>query len=182
MNKYFCRRIISWVIVGFSGVFVGGEAKAGDFIESAGTVLSVGLPAAAGVLTVTNDDGQGRWQLLESTAMTLGVTYGLKAVVDETRPNGRKHSFPSGHTSVSFMAADFMRQRYGWEYGIPAYAMASFVGYSRVEAKQHHVKDVLVGAAIGILSSELFTSPYGALKVSASAQGGSYGLQLSSCW
>ena len=50
-----------------------------------------------------------------------------------------------------------MRERYGWGYGVPAYALASFVGYSRVESRQHYAPDVIAGAAIGILSSCLFT-------------------------
>lgn len=34
-------------------------------------------------------------------------------------------SFPSGHTD-SFMAATFIQQRYGWQYGLPAYVAASW--------------------------------------------------------
>lgn len=84
----------------------------------------------------------------------------------ERRPNGGNQSFPSGHTSISFSAAEFMRERYGWEYGLPAYAVASFVGYSRVESNQHYPRDVVAGAAIGILSSYIFTKPYHGYTVS----------------
>ncbi len=45
-----------------------------------------------------------------------------------------------------------MRKRYGWDYGIPAYAAASFVGYSRVESGKHYAHDVVAGAAIGIIA------------------------------
>src|SRR2546430_5918562 len=99
-------------------------------------------------------------QFGESAALTLGVTYGLKYSIDEKRPNGRRHSFPSGHSSISFSSAEFMRKRYGWEYGIPAYAAASFVAYSRVEAREHHPPDVIAGASIGIVSSYIFTRRY----------------------
>ena len=34
------------------------------------------------------------------------------------------------------------------------------MGYSRVEAREHYPHDVIAGAAIGILSSYLFTKPY----------------------
>jgi len=124
-----------------------------DTISSAGDVLQLVLPATAGGLTLGYRDWQGSWQLAESSALTLGVTYGLKYTVHETRPNGGSQSFPSGHTSISFSAAEFMRKRYGWEYGIPAYAAASFVAYSRVEAGEHHPHDVVDGAEIGIMSS-----------------------------
>ena len=36
------------------------------------------------------------------------------------------------------------------QYGVPAYAAASFVAYTRVESGQHHDYDVIGGAAIGI--------------------------------
>ena len=39
-------------------------------------------------------------------------------------------------------------------------ALASFVGYSRVESREHYAHDVVAGAAVGILSSCLFTKPY----------------------
>jgi len=88
-------------------------------------------------------DGNGALEFGESAALTLGVTYGLKYTVNEKRPNGGGQSFPSAHTSISFSSAEFMRKRYGWEYGIPAYAAASFVAYSRVEAGEHHPHDVV---------------------------------------
>src|SRR5262249_45710980 len=107
-------------------------ARAGDAIETAGDILQYVIPGTAGVLTLGYRDYKGTLQLGESFALTEGVTYGLKYTVDETRPNGGSHSFPSGHTSVSFCGAEFIRKRYGWELGIPAYAAASFVAYSRV--------------------------------------------------
>src|ERR1051326_3189247 len=133
---------------------------AGDDIQTAGDILQFVLPGTAGALTLANRDWQGSLQLAESSALTLGVTYGLKYSVNERRPNGGTQSFPSGHSSISFAAAEFMRKRYGWEYGIPAYAAASFVAYSRVEANEHYPHDVVAGGAIGIISSYTFTRPY----------------------
>jgi len=172
------RSIIGLLLVLAFGTYPSAPARAADGIETTGTVLSVALPAVAGGLSMKFDDGEGRVQLLESTALTLAVTYGLKYSVDATRPDGGEHSFPSGHTSVSFSAADFMRQRYGWEYGAPAYLAAAFVGYSRVEADRHHVRDVVAGAAIGILSSELFTTPYRQMRVGIYGDSSSCGVTL----
>jgi membrane-associated phospholipid phosphatase len=46
----------------------------------------------------------------------------------ELRPNGRNNrSFPSGHTSISFAAASYLHQRYGWEVGVPATFAAGLV-------------------------------------------------------
>jgi len=86
---------------------------------------------------------------------------------------------PSGHTSISFSSAEFMRKRYGWEYGVPAYAAASFVAYSRVESRQHHPADVIAGAGIGIVSSYIFTKPYKGWKVEADVGEKYYGVRLS---
>src|SRR6266568_6781379 len=93
---------------------------AADGIQTAGDVLQFVLPATAGGLTLGYRDGQGALQFGESLAVTLGATYALKYSIDERRPNGGSQSFPSGHSSISFSAAEFMRERYGWEYGVPA--------------------------------------------------------------
>jgi membrane-associated phospholipid phosphatase len=158
------------------------RAPASDGVELAGNVVEYVLPAVAAGLTLGFRDGKGAVQFGESAVLTLGVTYGLKYAVDERRPNGGSHAFPSAHTSISFSSAEFMRKRYGWEYGIPAYAAASFVAYSRVEARQHHPHDVVAGAAIGIISSYIFTRPYEGWHVQAEADGGYYGIRLSRTW
>jgi membrane-associated phospholipid phosphatase len=131
-------------------------------------------------LILYNSDWKGLVEVAESTAVTVGVTSGLQVVaVNEERPNGGSHSFPSGHASFSFTMAEFMRKRYGWEYGIPAYVAASFVGYSRVEANDHYTHDVVAGAAIGILSSYIFTTPYEGWHVNVVTGSKYYGLMLS---
>ena len=166
------------------------SARAGDNIQTSGDLLQFALPALALGASVghrNEEDGslwdrQGTLQFAESDALTLGVTYALKYSVNETRPNGGSQSFPSGHTSISFSSAEFLRKRYGWEWGVPAYAAASWVAYSRVESRQHHPQDVIAGAGIGILSSYIFTKPYKGWKVEAQVGGGYYGLMLSRKW
>jgi len=155
---------------------------AGDGIEKAGEVVTFLLPATAAGLTVYNKDTEGMLQLGESAALALGISYALKYTIDETRPNGEDHSFPSNHASIAFASAEFMRKRYGWNYGIPAYLASVFVAYSRVEADQHYVHDVLAGAAIGILSSYLFTQPYKNLQVSLDIDHDYLGIILSCRW
>jgi membrane-associated phospholipid phosphatase len=135
-------------------------AAGADAIAKAGNAVQIALPVTALGLTIGRLDGKGALQFGESAALTIGITELLKYTVPETRPNGGSHSFPSGHTSISFMSAEFMRKRYGWEYGLPSYLAAGFVGYSRVEANEHHPRDVVAGAAIGVGSSFLFTTHY----------------------
>jgi hypothetical protein len=106
----------------------------------------------------TRLDGTPRHDFLIAFARTETITYGLKYSVDEDRPNGSPHSFPSGHTSASFMGAEFIRKQYGWFYGAPAYAAASYVGWTREQSRNHYTRDVLAGAVIGILSNHDLSS------------------------
>lgn len=154
-------------------------AGAGNGVRVSGDILQYVLPGAAAGLTAANWDMHGALQFGESAAMTLGTTYGLKYAVDETRPNGGSQSFPSAHTSISFCAAEYMRKRYGLEWGLPAYALASWVGYSRVEAGEHHPHDVIAGASIGIVSSYLFTKPYKGWQIELNGDGKWFGFKLS---
>ena len=155
------------------------DVRAGDNIQAVGDILQFALPAAAGVTILGFNDGEGAVEFTESATLTLGTTYVLKYAVDERRPNGGTGSFPSAHASISFSAAEFMRKRYGWEYGLPAYAAASFVAYSRVEAGDHHPHDVIAGASIGIVSSFIFTKPYKGWWVQAESDGKFFGIRLS---
>ena len=165
--------------MGFSSL-VGTSAS--DRIALAGDILQYVLPATAAGLTLGCKDGDGALEFGESAALTLGVTYGLKYSIDEKRPNGSLHSFPSGHSSISFSSAEYMLKRYGWEYGIPAYAVGSFVAYSRVEAREHHPHDVIAGASIGILSSYIFTRHYKGWDIELEGGRKSCGITLSHAW
>jgi len=171
--------VLAMLIFTASSIFV----QANDGIEVAGDVFAYLLPATAAGLTLRYKDGTGTLQLAESTALALGSTYALKYTIREDRPNhDDRYSFPSVHTSVSFSSAEFLRTRYGWECGIPAYAVAAFVAFSRVQAKQHYVHDVLAGAVIGIGSSYLFTRPYKGWYIQPVVDTKFYGVMLSRSW
>ncbi len=75
-----------------------------------------------------------------------------------------------------------MRKRYGWKYGVPAYAAASFVAYSRVEAREYYPQDVVAGAAIGIASSYLFTRPYKEWHIQVEGDARYIGVSLGRSW
>src|SRR5436190_23845504 len=107
------------IFAGFAAIL---PVQASDGVETAGDVLQYVLPAAAAGMTLAYRDGEGALQFGESAATTLAATYGLKYAINEKRPNGGHQSFPSGHSSISFTSAEFIRKRYGWEYGLPSYA------------------------------------------------------------
>ncbi|MWW26023.1 phosphatase PAP2 family protein [Algibacter lectus] len=116
------------------------------------------------IMIIVKKDKKGFWQFAKSYGTTLGVTYALKYAIDKPRPDGRTdgHAFPSGHTAVAFSGASFIQRRYGWKYGIPAYALSGVVAYSRLEGinDRHDGWDVLGGILVGVGSTYLFTTPY----------------------
>ena len=64
-----------------------------------------------------------------------------------------------GLSSAQFGAAASILERRGPGEGIPAFALATFVGVARVAADKHHWYDVAAGAAIGTASGLLLTHP-----------------------
>ncbi|WP_028774151.1 phosphatase PAP2 family protein [Shewanella waksmanii] len=156
-------------------------ATAGSNLEKSGDILHLLIPAASfGASLYVEDDFEGSWQLIKTGVVSRLVVEGLKYSVDKERPDGSgDDSFPSGHTADSFAAATFVQQRYGWEWAIPAYVGAAYVGYTRVASDKHHVEDVLVGAAIGVLSGLYFTEPYKGMTITPIAGNGQYGLYIS---
>jgi len=85
------------------------------------------------------------------------LTQGVKFSVQRRRPNGGRYSFPSGHTSAAFVTAAVVQRHYGWRLGVPAYGLASYVAMSRLSENRHFASDVLVGAAIGMVSGRAVT-------------------------
>ena len=178
--------------LGPAAAHAAGQHGSDQTVETAGDAMQFGVPLIALGLTFLLDDascdaeqlaaagpyagrlgldsgwlhmnGSPRHDLMLAIGRTELATYTLKYSVDEQRPNGGGQSFPSGHTSVAFAGAEFIRKEYGWGYGVPAYLAASFVGWSRVESHNHWTHDVLAGAAIGILSNHdglSFQIPFG---------------------
>ncbi len=146
--------------------------------EKAGDILQVLIPAISYGATFYLDDAQGRSQFHKSFVTTAGVTQVLKHLVKKKRPNGGGKSFPSGHTSSAFQGASFVHQRYGLKYALPAYLGAAYVGYSRVESDNHHVEDVIAGAALGIVTNLYFTRRHQNYMLSPMVGKNSYGFTI----
>ena len=148
--------IISFLLTGSNNLL--GQSKT---IQSSGDVLLFALPASALTSSLILKDYKGTLQFAKGFAVNQAITIGLKYATDKKRPfNNGDRAFPSGHTSTTFQSAAFIQKRYGWKYGIPAYALAGFTGYSRINAQKHDGWDVLAGAVVGIGSAYLFTTPY----------------------
>ncbi len=151
--------------------------------EDIGDAFYVLLPVAGIVTATLKQDRQGQRQFLQSIAANTVLTVGLKSAIDKTRPDGDCcNSFPSGHTSYTFMSATFLHKRYGKKFGMPAFAAATFAGYSRVFADRHFLEDVIAGAAIGYLSSTLFTTEYRRVDVYPIVGADFVGVGISGSW
>ncbi|MDQ8053312.1 MAG: phosphatase PAP2 family protein [Pedobacter sp.] len=104
--------------------------------------------------------------LLLSTSMASSAVTVTKNNIDRMRPDGSGiSSFPSSHTAIAFMAAEFMNQEYGekslW-FSVIGYGTATTTGILRLYHHVHWLSDVVMGAGYGILSTKLvyFIYPY----------------------
>jgi membrane-associated phospholipid phosphatase len=93
-----------------------------------------------------------------SNILSGGIVQGTKHIIKRERPDfSNQQSFPSGHTSTAFVAAEFLHQEYKnqsvW-ISIGGYSMASLIGVARVYKNKHWLSDVVTGAGTGILSTK----------------------------
>ena len=100
--------------------------------------------------------------IMSSTVTTI------KHISGEWRPNSSdRYSFPSGHTANAFAAAEFLRREYKdvspW-YGVAGYAMAATTGMLRMYNNKHWLSDVVAGAGVGIISTDLAYYLYPGIK------------------
>jgi len=176
MNTYTRYKLkvlfLAVIFYSFSNLFA--QTKA---IKNAGDLILFALPVTTLATTFIIGDTAGSWQFTKALLLTEAVTYGLKLSINKNRPDlSNNNSFPSGHTSTTFQSAAFIHRRYGFKYSIPAYALAGFTAFSRIDAKKHDGLDILAGAVIGIGSSYLFTSAYQKehLELTFNSQAGSF--------
>ena len=129
-----------------------------DYTQFFGPAMVVGLK-------VGGYEGRSDWgRLLASAGMSYaimaGFVNGIKYSAKELRPDGStRNSWPSGHTATSFVGATLLHKEYGltrspW-FSVAGYGVATATGVMRVLNNRHWVSDVMSGAGIGILSTEL---------------------------
>jgi membrane-associated phospholipid phosphatase len=133
------------------------HTHADDYLQFAPIAAVYGLNAIG--VKGKNDFANRTVLLLKSEILVGVLTYSLKTITAVPRPDsGAPTSMPSGHTAQAFAAATFMAKEYGdrsvW-YSVGAYTIATGVGVMRVLNNRHWVSDVLVGAGVGIFSTNI---------------------------
>jgi hypothetical protein len=119
---------------------------AGDgWIQGGAALATYGAGLLSGHRTVTHIGSD----LIRAQALNAVITRGMKLVAGRKRPSGGRESLPSGHASASFASAAVLDSHFGPKVGIPAYAVAGFIGWTRVRDNAHWLTDVIVGGAIG---------------------------------
>ena len=90
--------------------------------------------------------------MFKATAYAGGTATVLKYIVREPRPHdhSQRNSFPSGHSSTVFAFSGYVWAEHGWKWGVPAMAIATLTGASRINDNKHRVHDVFAGATIGL--------------------------------
>lgn len=101
-----------------------------------------------------------RTMIFTMSMMIMNATvFTTKSLTQQQRPDGSNYSsFPSGHTANAFAGAEFLRREYADVsplYGIAGYAVAATTGYLRIRNNKHWFSDVITGAGVGILSTDL---------------------------
>lgn len=89
--------------------------------------------------------------MFKATSYAGAWALAIKYSVHERRPNGTdRRSFPSGHSATAFAFASLVGAEHEWYWGVPAYAMAVFVGASRINDNMHRLHDVIAGTTLGL--------------------------------
>jgi len=134
------------------------KTKIDDYTQYFGPAMTIGLKLGG-------YEGRSSWPRL---LVSAGLSYATMALLvntikytsSEMRPDGStRNSWPSGHTATSFVGATILHKEYGltrspW-FSVLGYGVATATGIMRVLNNRHWVSDVLSGAGIGILSTEL---------------------------
>ncbi|MGM9712694.1 MAG: phosphatase PAP2 family protein [Prevotella sp.] len=94
-----------------------------------------------------------------SGILMAGMVKATKHIIDMPRPDASDmESTPSGHTAVAFMSATMLSEEYGhlspWV-SVGAYGVATATGLLRISQNKHWASDVMAGAGMGILATEI---------------------------
>lgn len=132
--------------------------KSADLLQFSPAAIMITLKAAG-------LEGRSDWPRMITAdiigaALFTTINNVTKYTVRRERPDGTtRNSYPSGHTGTAFLCAQMLHKEYGetvspW-ISVGGYGLAATTGFFRVLADRHWCTDVLGGAAMGIISTEV---------------------------
>ena len=114
---------------------------------------------SSSVLTRSRSGTQDEWHHDMMTSMISAYTiFGLstltiKGIADTKRPsdgwNGGSYGFPSWHDGSLFCMSAVIDEYEGHWIGVPLYILSGLVGWSRIDARDHDLSDVVFGGVLG---------------------------------
>lgn len=130
-------------------------------VVDAAQYVSLALPWVLKAFGTQTRSGWGR-MAVSQTVGTIAMAGGVWLIKENgsyLRPDGSDlRSFPSGHAAWAFMGASMVSKELGglspW-YTVGSYAFASGIAMQRVVARRHLPCDVIAGAGIGIVATQL---------------------------
>lgn len=148
--------LLSLFLMGSTGTARGADAISGHVVMSL-------IPATGLAMAYFKDDVEGEKQWLRNVIANQILTSVARLGFNQTswgeRPNGHGYGFPSGHVSFAGAGASFLHERYGWEYGIPAWIATAYVAYVRTDNGNHHWRDVIASGILSYGVGKLFVTP-----------------------
>ena len=132
------------------------EFRIDDYIQYL-PIAEMYIADIAGVKSRNHWFDQTKYWLISFT-VSYGITKGLKRLTAKTRPDGTVHSFPSGHTNFVFTNATVLYNEFNETSPLLAYSgyfIATTTGAFRMLNNRHWLSDVLAGAGIGMLVTEM---------------------------
>ena len=146
------------------------EADIEDAIQNFGSLAGIAGVLGGGYLygLLAGDERMQRdpFTLGESLIIAnLVFVVPVKAITGRERPNAGQgpwdwfaggKSFPSSHSTTAFTLATGVSEYADnnlWV-AVPAYALATAVGFSRIRANAHFLSDVFVGGTVGVVTTK----------------------------
>ena len=160
MSLFF--RYLTAAALTFTLFGTGSVARAQD-TSLAGDILTGLLPVSAFGIAYFRGDTEGEKQWARNVAANQILATTARIGFNETswgkRPNGGSYGVPSGHVAFVASGAAFLQERYGWQYGLPAWALTGYVAFNRVDNNYHRWRDVAASGLLAYGVGKLFVTP-----------------------
>jgi membrane-associated phospholipid phosphatase len=163
--RILCRTVIVTLLL--LSILNKGNAIAASAIS--GHVVMAAIPVTAFATAYFKEDEEGEKQfvhnLLANQLLNSVLRLGFNYTDWGKRPNGGDFGFPSGHVAFAGAGASFLQERYGWQYGVPAWLLTGYVAWVRVDNDDHHWRDVVAASILAYGVGKLFVTPENATHI-----------------